>query len=603
MSFIQSIPSSVRILKKEGLRSLLRQSMHHFKFTRKFRADYSIYLKQHHLTGSDLNNMKAEINSFKYIPKISIITPVFNIDNIWLEKAINSVINQVYENLELCLVDDASTKTHIKETLEKYHKKDSRIKVKFLKVNQGISGASNEALSLATGEFVGFLDHDDELTMNALFEVIKLLNEHPDADMIYSDEDHIDSKGKLIDPYFKPDWSSDLFLSSMYTCHFGVYRRQLIEEIGRFRNGLEGSQDYDLVLRLTEKTDRIYHIPRILYHWRKTKGSTADKYQSKVYANTNAKRALEDALKRRNLKGEVLPGMFPGLFRVMREISCNPCVSIIIPHIDHVDNLRKCIESIRKRTEYENYEIIIVDNSSKDKCTRDYLELINGTHGVKVMKYEKSFNFSAFNNYAAQNSDREYLLFLNEDIEVISQGWLSAMLEHAQRGEVGAVGCKLLYPDNTIQHAGIILGIRSERGVTGVAGHSHKHLPNDTHGYFIRPHSIQNLSAVSAACMMIRKKVFYEVGGFDEKLSPAFNDVDLCLRIREKGNLVIYTPYAKLYYPELPSKMDENTPENIKRFSREFRYMREKWGQIIDKGDPYYNPNLTLEYEDFRIKI
>ncbi len=603
MSFIQLGLDVYKILKKEGLRSLINHAVQHFKYTEKLMSSYSIYLKQNKLTESDLNTSRTEIKTFRYAPKISIITPVYNVDKLWLENAITSVINQVYENWELGLVDDASTKPHIKDILVKYQKNDSRIKVKFLQENLGISGASNEAISLATGEFIGLLDHDDELSVNALFEVVKLLNEHPDADMIYSDEDHIDSKGKLIDPHFKPDWSPDLFLSGMYTCHFGVYRRNIIENIGGFRMGFEGSQDYDLVLRLTEKTDRIYHIPKILYHWRKTPGSTAARYQSKGYADTNAIKALEDALKRRNIKGEVLPGRFPGLFRVRREIIGSPSVSIIIPTKDRPDILRKCIESIKKKTVYENYEIIIVDNSSKDPNAKNYLENISKSNNIRTLKYENPFNFSAINNYAARNSNSDYLLFLNNDIEVISPEWLSAMLEHAQRREVGAVGCKLIYPNNTIQHAGVILGITGTPGLPGVAGHSHKHLPNKAHGYFHRPHMIQDLSAVTAACMMVRKNVFEEAGGFDEKLGVAFNDVDLCLKIRQKGYLIIYTPYAELYHYESLSRGYEDDPEKQRRFSGEVKYMREKWGQIIDKGDPYYNPNLSLEYEDFRIKI
>lgn len=602
MSFIQLISTCYRILRNEGLQSLFKQSVLHIKYTRNVRSVYSTYLKQHHLTESDLNTMKVEIKSLKYSPKISIITPVYNVDNIWLEKAITSVINQIYENWELCLVDDASTKPYILDTLEKYQKRDNRIKIKILTENQGISGASNEALALARGKFVGFLDHDDELSVNALFEMVKLLNEHPDADMIYSDEDHIDSKNRLTDPYFKPDWSPDLFLSSMYTCHFSVYRRKIIEEIGGFRKGFEGSQDYDLVLRLTERTDRIYHIPCILYHWRKIRGSTADRYEAKAYANPGAVRALEEALKRRNIKGEVLAGRFPGLFRIKRKIIGNPGVSIIIPTKDHIDLLRRCIDSIRRRTLYDNYEIIIIDNNSKEQHTREYLASISKMHNISILKYDNSFNFSAINNYAAKYSYTEYLLFLNNDTEVISPEWISAMLEHAQRKEVGVVGCKLLYPDNTIQHTGIILGISGEKAVLGIAGHSHKRFLNGAHGHFNRPHSIQNISAVTGACMMIRKEVFDEVGGFDEKLSFAFNDVDLCLKIREKGHLIVYTPYAELYHYESKSRGYENTPEKIKRFSGEFKYMREKWGKTIDKGDPYYNPNLSLEFEDFRIK-
>jgi glycosyltransferase involved in cell wall biosynthesis len=603
MSFTRLGIDGYRILKKEGLNSLIKQIIHHFKYSRKLKSSYGIYLKKNELTEFDLTTLKTETKTFKYIPKISIITPVYNADKIWLEKAITSVINQVYENWELCLVDDASKGPHIKETLENYKKKDHRIKVKYFKENQGISGASNEALSLATGDFIGFLDHDDELAVNALFEVIKLLQEHPDADMIYSDEDHKDIRDRRKDPYFKPDWSPDLFLSNMYTCHFGVYRRKLVEEIGGFRKGFEGSQDYDLVLRFTERTDKIYHIPKILYHWRESSNSTAVRYQAKGYADTNARKALEDALKRRKINGKILTARFPGFFRIKREIIHNPRVTIIIPTKDHIGALRKCIERIMEKTSYKNYDIIIVNNNSKDRSTKDYLETISKAHNIRTLKYENPFNFSAINNFAAQNSDDEYLLFLNNDTEVISSDWLSAMLEHAQREEVGAVGCKLLYPNNTIQHAGLILGISGTPGLLGVAGHSHKLLPNIASGYFGRPHVIHNLSAVTAACVMIRKEVFDEVGGFDENLAIAFNDIDLCLKIRQKGYLIVYTPYAELFHHESLSRGYEDTPKKIERFSREFKYMRDKWGLVIDKGDPYYNPNLSLEHEDFRIKI
>lgn len=603
MSFIQLLSSSYGILKNKGIRSLFRQAIEHLKYTRNLRVVYNIYLKRHKFTEFDLNRMKAEIMSLKYRPKISIITPIYNVEKIWLEKTINSVINQVYDNWELCLVDDASTKEHIKIIIEKYRRLDQRIKVRYLTENQGISGASNEGLLMAIGDFIGLLDHDDELSRIALFEVIKLINKQPEVDMIYSDEDHLSIKGIHLDPYFKSDWSPDLFLSNMYTCHLGVYRKEIIDEIGGFRKGFEGSQDYDLVLRLTEKTDRIYHIPKILYHWRETPGSTAARYQAKGYADTNAIKALEDALKRRNIKGDVLPGKFPGLFRIRREIIGNPDVSIIIPTKDRSDILSKCIKSIKIKTIYSNYEIIIIDNNSKDTHTKDYLETISESHNIRILKYENPFNFSAINNYAARNSNNQYLLFLNNDIEVISPEWLSAMLEHAQRREVGAVGCKLVYPNNTLQHAGVILGITGTPGLLGVAGHSHKHLPIEARGYFHRPHMIQNLNAVTAACMMVRKDVFEEVGGFDEKLGIAFNDVDLCLKIRQKGYLIVYTPYAELYHHESLSRGYEDNLEKQRRFSGEVRYMREKWGKIIDQGDPYYNPNLSLEHEDFRIRI
>lgn len=431
----------------------------------------------------------------------------------------------------------------------------------------------------------------------------KLLQEHPDADMIYSDEDHINTKGKRIDPYFKPDWSPDLFLSSMYTCHFGVYRKKLIDEIGGFRKAFEGSQDYDLVLRLTEKTDNIYHIPGILYHWRKILGSTAMKYQAKGYADVNARKALEDALKRRKINGKVLSGIYPGTFRIKREIIGNPQVSIIIPTRDQAGFLEKCIDSIEKKTDYKNYDILIIDNNSEEIKTKDYFEKISKKPNIRVLKYEYPFNFSGINNYAVTQSKSDYILFLNNDTEVISEEWLCAMLEHAQRTEVGAVGCKLLYPDNTIQHAGLILGISGIPGKPGIAGHSHKHFPDDAYGYYMKPHIIQNLSAVTGACLMMRRDVFQEVGGFDDNLAYAFNDVDLCLKIRGKGYLIVYTPYAKLYHYESQSRGYENNPEKMKRFFGEIEYMREKWGKVIDKGDPYYNANLSLKHEDYRIEI
>ena len=604
MTFIQLGTAACRVLVSGGPSPLILTIINHLKYKIKTRISYNIYLKQTEITSSDLDCMKAEIKTFGYLPLISIITPVYNVDGIWLEKAIASVIDQVYENWELCLVDDASPKSHIEEILEKYRKKDSRIKVKYLEKNQGISGASNEAISLASGDFIGLLDNDDELSHDALFEVARLLQEHPEADMIYSDEDHISTKGKRCNPFFKPDWSPDLFLSTMYTCHFGVYRRKIIEEIGGFRKGLDGSQDYDLVLRFTEKTDKIYHIPKILYYWRKIPGSTAVRYDAKGYADISARKALEDALERREIEGEVLSGKFPGFFRIKRKILDDPRVSIIICTRDCTGNLRKCIEGIKKKTAYENYEIIIVDNyNSKDVQTLEYLESISKTSNIKTLKYEQSSNFSNLNNFAAQNSDGDYLLFLDTDTEVISQEWISAMLEHAQRKEIGAVGCKLLYPDDTIQHAGLILGsdgMGEHADDDDVVVYSHRRFPDDAHGYFARPHIIHNLSAVTTACMMVRRDIFEDIGGFDENLTDAFSDVDLCLKIRENGYLIVYTPYAELYYYE--SSGCHHGAEKYSRRSKDFAYISARWSSIIDRGDPYYNPNLKVEGGDFTIR-
>lgn len=566
------------------------------------KSRYSIWILKNEPTEAKLEQYKEEIQNFEYQPKISIVIPVYNPDVAWIEAALESVINQVYSNWELCLAD-ASTKDDVKKCLEAYAKNDSRIKVNFLSENKGISGNSNEALSLATGEYMGLLDHDDELSPDALFEVVKYLQTNQDADMIYSDEDKIDLDGNRSNPIFKPDWSPDMFLSCMYTCHFGVYNKKIIDEIGRFRKGYDGSQDYDLVLRFIEKTDSIHHIPKILYHWRTAPGSTAHMANVKNYAYIAAKKAITDYMKRNNIEGKVLDGSWTGSYYLKRKIIKKPLVSIVIPTKDNVHVLKICINSIIQKTNYSNYEIVIVNNKSNHSKTYDYFKEIETRNNIRILEYNEDFNFSAINNFAVQNSDCEVIIFLNDDTEIIAEDWLTAMLEHVQRSEVGAVGCKLLYPNNTIQHAGVILGITGTSGEKAVAGHSLKHLPNTNHGYVGRVNVVHNLSAVTAACMMLRKDVFEEVGGFDENLAVAFNDVDLCLKIRRKGYLIVYTPYAELYHHESLSRGYEDTPKKHKRFLEEIGYMRVKWGEVIDDGDPYYNPNLTLERENFSINI
>ncbi len=560
--------------------------------------EYQRWIKKNESAPYELNQLKKISQNFSYRPKISILMPVWNTDEKWLRLAIDSVINQVYDNWELCIADGGSTKLYIKSILKKYAKKNSRIKVKFLTENKGISGNSNEALSLATGEFIGFLDHDDALAPFALHEVVYLLNQNQNFELIYSDEDKIDLSGNRRDPFFKPDWSPDYFLSQNYLCHFSVIRKNRIDSVGAFRTGYDGSQDYDLFLRCTEKISPSYiaHIPKILYHWRIIQGSAAEKEIAKPYAIISAKKALEDALRRRGQDGEVVEGLFPSSYRIRYAIQDNPLVSIIIPTKDHVDILKRCVQSILDKTEYKNYEIVIVDNQSKDPKTFEYYNLLETNSKIKILHYNKPFNYSAINNYAVTHVDSPYLLFLNNDTEVINAEWLSAMLEHAQRECVGAVGAKLLYPNNLIQHAGVIIGLG------GVAGHSHKYFPGDDPGYCNRLRVIQNFSAVTAACVIMRKDIFQKIGGFRETLSIAFNDVDLCMRIRSAGYLIVYTPYSQLYHHESLSRGCEDTREKQMRFSREVMLIREQWGIVIDKGDPYYNPNLTLEREDFSIK-
>jgi len=581
-SFLRRV---IKLLRDQGPCALIRKLRQLSAVTLFPEEQYRIWLEKHRLTEEMLQRMKRDAVTFGYRPKISIVVPVHNTRREWLEKMIESVRNQVYENWELCLADDASTEPHVREVIEAYRRLDSRIKVVYRKKGGHISRASNSALKLATGEFVALLDHDDEITPDALYEVVKLLNEHPDADMIYSDEDKLELDGRRVDPHFKPDWSPDTFMSCMYTCHLGVYRKAIIDEIGGFRPGYEGAQDYDLVLRLTEKTDKIYHIPKILYHWRKVPGSTAVEVESKPYAIEAGRKALSNAVKRRGIRAKVLARSDITVYRVQREISGRPKVSIIIPTKDQVGLLKKCVKSIEKKTRYRNYEIVIVDNRSRKKTTKRYLESLPYT----VLEFNEPFNFSRINNFAVGRTKGTHLLFLNNDTEVINEGWLEAMLEHSQREEVGAVGAKLLYPDKTVQHAGIVLGIG------GVAGHSHKHFAAESPGYAHSLFIIRNYSAVTAACLMMRREAFEEVGGFEEELPRSFNDVDLCLKLREKGYLVVYTPFAQLYHYESatrPAVVDDS----------EVAYMYRKWGKIL-KNDPYYNPNLTLNSEDFGLKL
>ena len=605
--FRRIVLRSIRIIADEGIRSYFRRA--YLKIKRgelktvckrienieNRDAQLQIWIARNEPSSAKLEQYRKDVKNFKYRPKISIITPVYNPDIEWIKAAVESVLSQAYDNWELCIAD-ASTKEAIKKCLKNYAEKDSRIKVKFLVENKGIAENSNEALSIATGEYIGLLDHDDEISPDALYEVVKYLQDN-DADMIYSDEDKIDINGNRTGAFFKPDWSLDMFLSLMYTCHFGVYNKKIIDDIGGFRVGYNGSQDYDLVLRFVEKANNIHHIPKILYHWRMVPGSVAEAVDAKNYAYVSAKKALTDYIGRNNICGEILDGTWKGSYRLRRELCKTPLVSIIIPTKDRKDVLKKCIDSILGNTSYTNYEIIVVDNNSTEKDTCDYFEELKRETNIKILQYKKDFNFSAINNFAVKNASGDVILFLNNDTEIISKEWINAMVEHIQRDEVGIVGCKLLYANDKIQHAGVILGIG------GVAGHSHKYFQDSDPGYLYRPHIIQNVSAVTAACMMIRKDVFESVGGFDENIVVAFGDVDLCLKIVDKGYMIVYTPYAKLYHHESLSRGYEDNPEKQERFSREVKYIREKWGNTIDKGDPYYSHNLTLIKEDFSIGI
>jgi len=582
-----------RILVNEGAESFLAKYKNYKKAKRPLQNEYSSWIKENEPGKEDLIKLKKMAYELQYKPKISIITPVWNTDRRLLKAAIDSVLNQVYENWELCIADGGSSEPHVKSILNEYLSRDKRIKVKLLEINKGIAGNSNEALIMANGEYIGLLDHDDALEPVALYEVVKLLNQNQKLDFIYSDEDKIDDKGNRFHPFFKPEWDPDLVLSCGFTNHLSIYRREIVNRIGGFRREFEWSQDYDLLLRFTEAIDErnIGHIPKVLYHWRQIEGSTsADPNAKDGLVIEAAKNALRDALRRRNIKAVVLDGKWPSSYRIKREIIGRPLVSIIIPTKDQIELLKRCISSIKTRSTYNNYEIIVVDNNSEKCETSEYLNNLDAL----ILRYPHEFNFPKINNFAAEHAKGEYLIFLNNDTEVITPDWIQSMLEHSQRPEVGAVGCKLLYPDGSIQHAGVVLGMSPDQAA-GVAGHIFNRFSYEDAGYFGMINVIRNYSAVTAAAMMVKRSVFMSVGGFDEDLAICYNDVDLCLRLKDKGYSIIYTPYAELYHHESASR--GNSVD-----LHEAEYMLSKWGSIIKK-DPNYSPNLSLESYDCRIDI
>jgi GT2 family glycosyltransferase len=506
--------------------------------------------------------IRAAAAGLAHRPLVSIIIPVYNPQPHWLRDAIESVRAQYYDNWELCIADDASTKGGVRELLAEYEN-DPRIKVTFQRANGGISAASNAALALADGEYIALLDHDDELSPDALYQVVQRINERGELDFIYSDEDKRDPNGALVSPFFKPDWSPDLEYSSNYVTHFSVYRRAMVESVGGFRTEFDGSQDYDLALRVTEQTERIDHIRKVLYTWRMVPGSAASSLEAKPYAYTAAKRALSESLERRGIDAWVEDGATLGWYRIRYRIPGDPLVSVIIPTRDRADLLAKCLDSLDSSA-YKRLEVIVVDNGSVEEETKTLFD----SRDLKVVRDPGDFNFSRLVNAGAAAATGDYLLLLNNDVEAINEEWIEAMLEHAQRPEVGVVGARLLYPNGRPQHEGVALGI----GGT-FAGHI------DWRNYLGLSQAIRNCSAVTAAAALTRRSVFDQLGGFDESFRVAYGDVDYCLRARECGYMVVYTPYAELYHHESASRGSTNPPEDEK-------LARQRWGRLTD---PYYN--------------
>ncbi len=565
------------------------------KFT-VFSRSYAEWVRQYD-TIDDAKRFEivAAIEKMAYKPLISVVMPVYNLPVELLNEAILSVTNQLYTHWELCIADDASPNPKIGKILRQHQERDSRIKVVFRKENGHISAASNSALELVSGDYIALLDHDDLLAENALFHIAEAINKNPDVQLIYSDEDKIDLDGVRSSPYFKCDWNYDLFLSHNMFCHLGVYKTSLVKEVGGFRVGYEGSQDYDLALRCIAKlpnSEQIHHIPRVLYHWRIMPGSTALNGSEKPYAMLAGERAINDHFARIGIKAK--SEIVGHSYRIHYEIPDNqPLVSLIIPTRNGYKLIKQCVESILKKTSYKNYEILIIDNNSDDRKTIDYLESFENNPIVKVIRDEGVFNYSAINNRAVKASSGSIIGLVNNDIEVISPDWLTEMVSLAIQKDVGAVGARLLYPDSTLQHGGVILGIG------GVAGHAHKYIDYTDKGYFGRGGLCQSFSAVTAACLIVRKTIYEQVGGLDEEnLAVAFNDVDLCLKIRSIGFRNVWTPYAELYHHESATRGAEDTAEKKERFKGEVAYMQRKWANIIEH-DPAYSPNLTLDKEDF----
>jgi O-antigen biosynthesis protein len=581
----------LRFVRRNGLTGLVRR----VRAWGSANADYQSWLAAY---GKVTISMRAEMRrraaGFQRQPLVSVLMPTYNTPSEWLQEAIASVRRQLYPHWQLCIADDASTDEGTRSLLRRHAAEDPRISVVFREKNGHISAASNSALELCQGEWVALLDHDDVLTEDALFHVVAAINAHPEAMLLYSDEDKIDSKGKRFGHHFKPDWNIDLFYSYNLVCHLAVYRSQLVRDAGGFSVGMEGAQDYDLALRCIERIAprQIHHIPRILYHWRAHENSTAQAQEAKPYAMVAGERALNEHFARIGLAAHAeIDGQG---YRVRYALpDPPPLVSIIIPTRNQLSLLRQCVESVQKRTTYPRYELLVVDNASDDPATLDYLQELGKRPGCRVLRDERPFNYSQLNNGAVATCAGELVALLNNDIEVITPDWLDELVSLACQPGVGTVGARLWYPDDTLQHGGVVVGLG------GVAGHSHKRLRRGHAGYAARARFRSSFSAVTAACLVVRKAVFEQVGGLNEKeLKVAFNDVDFCLRVSEAGYRNVWTPYADLYHHESVSRGADDSADKRARFASEVAYMRQRWASVI-AADPAYNPNLTLDREDF----
>ncbi len=596
-----------RVLKKlspytiqKGLRYLKHYGLKEFwvRLSERFEPEeipYGPWYEQYIPGKEELELQKSRHWNKKY--KISVVVPAYRTPELFLRQMLDSLLDQTYDNWELCIADGSPEDKGMEEILEEYADKDSRIHFQKLEKNLGIAENTNAAFAMASGDFVGLLDHDDLLAPNALYEIAAALERDEMTDAVYTDEDKVTAElDEHFQPHFKPDFNLDLLRSNNYICHFFVVRKKLVEQAGGFRREFDGAQDYDFIFRCVEKARKVAHVPEILYHWRTHKASTADNPASKMYAFDAGKRAIEAHLDRMGVKGRVSHTKDLGFYRVEYPVDGEPLVSVIIPNKDEKESLKKCLDSVMELTSYSNYEILIIENNSTSPEIFQYYEELKTNEKIRVIVWEGEFNYSAINNYAVSYANGEYLLFLNNDITVINPRWMEELLGHCQRKEVGAVGAKLYYPDDTIQHAGCVIGMG------GIAGHMFVNMPRSRTGYLHKASVQQDMSAVTAACMMMKKHVFAQVGGFSEELKVAFNDIDLCLKVRQAEYLIVYNPYAELYHYESKSRGIEDNKEKVRRFQREIEYIRCHWEEILKEGDPCYNKNLSLTKWNYSLK-
>ncbi|RGY03095.1 glycosyltransferase family 2 protein [Blautia sp. OF03-15BH] len=585
-----NIKKGVRYLKHYGVKGFYARLLERFE---EREVEYQEWYEKNKPSEEELARQRKK--KWKDPVVISVLVPAYRTPEVFLKQMMESVLLQTYPYLELCIADGSGTDDSVEKVVKEYQKKDPRVRYRRLEKNEGIAGNTNAAIEMASGEYLALFDHDDLLSPNALFEVASAI-EKEKADVIYTDEDKVTSDLKEhFQPHFKPDFNPDLLCANNYICHLFVVKRSLALKLGGQDPAYDGAQDYDFIFRCTENAEKIVHVAKILYHWRVHQASTADNPSSKLYAFDAGKRAIEAHLARIGAKAEVSHTKDLGFYRVKYQVQGNPLVSIVIPNKDEKETLKKCLESIWQKTSYSNYEIILVENNSTTQEIRDYYKELDGKERVRVVYWDKEFNYSAINNFGISYAKGEYILCLNNDITVISPDWLEELLANCQRPEVGIVGARLYYPDNTIQHAGIVLGMG------GCAGSLFVGLARSRGGYLHKAALQQDLSAVTAACFMVKKEVFEKVGGFEEKLAVAFNDVDFCLKVRHAGYLVVYDPYAELYHHESKTRGYENTEAKKRRFQEEIEYMRCHWMPDILR-DPYYNENLSLKASDYSLR-